>query len=77
MKDNNVQLTCNKWQVLLLLEPKAPLGQFSILGSVWPKWIVFFLIIIIIIIIIWFPESGFKSPGCKKALWDTARNYFN
>lgn len=41
MKDNNVQLTCNKWQVLLLLEPKAPLGQFSILGWAWPKWIGF------------------------------------
>lgn len=37
-----MQLTCNKWQVLLLLEPKAPLGQFAILGSVWPKWIVLF-----------------------------------
>lgn len=69
-----MQLTCNKWQVLLLLEPKAPLGQFAILGSLRPKWIVLFWRGFFGVIF-WFPESGFKSPGCEQALWDTARNY--
>lgn len=54
---------------LIIAGTKAPLGQFSILGSSWSEWtgLGFFLVIF------WFPESGFKSPGCKEALRDTAR----